>query len=517
MNLRMMAEAELELRKRRADRLKDYETQRDFYSAHPIEYISDRLGVRKDMIDWELLEAYKSHQWDGTRNPLKTILEALAEGKWVGVESATSTGKTFLGACIVLWFLECFKNAMVVTSAPKQDQLSLFIWKEITKLFPVFGRGDLTTLRLRMVQDSDEWVAIGFVAGIKANEDSATKAQGFHAEHMLIILEETPGIPQPIITAFQNTCTAPHNIMLAFGNPDHQLDNLHRFCKLPNVTHVRISAFDHPNVVLDDANFIPGAASRLGLRRIKERYGDEMNPLYRSRARGISPAQGQASLIKLEWCYASTPFDSAQGPEDRDHRLYALGVDVANSEGGDKAAIAFGYGDRLLKIDDFQCPDANQLGKRDIYTLIYEYTISPRRVGVDGVGVGAGTINALKELGIQVMNLGGGEQPIDLGFEEQFNNLRSQMYWQLREDLRNGIIQLPNDEELFADLITPKWFTRNGKIVVESKEEIKKRLGHSPNKGDAVVYWNWVRHLGGEELVVSTRRSGSARKILEGY
>jgi hypothetical protein len=33
----------------------------------------------------------------------------------------------------------------------------------------------------------------------------------------------------------------------------------------------------------------------------------------------------------------------------------------------------------------------------------------------------------------------------------------------------------------------------NGVIKVESKEEIKKRLGRSPNKGDAVIYWNWVR------------------------
>jgi len=494
--------------------LKDYETLRQFYAVNPAEYISDRLGVSREMIDWSLLEEYKSHRWDGTENPLKTILTALAEGKWVGVESATSTGKTFLGACIVLWFLECFKNSIVVTSAPKQDQLSLHIWKEITKLFAMFGKGELTTLRLRMVPNSDEWVALGFVAGIKANEESSTKAQGFHAEHMLIILEETPGIPQQIITAFQNTCTAPHNLMLAFGNPDHQLDNLHRFCKLPNVTHVRISAFDHPNVVLDDANYIPGATSRMGLKRMLDRYGDEMNPLYRSRARGISPAQGQDSLIKLEWCYAASKGEL----EEKEGDIYSLGVDVANSENGDKAAIARGRGNALIRVDDFQCPDANQLGKRDVLYLIKEHDIPPYMVGVDGVGVGAGTVNALRECGYAVKNLGGADTPVEQGTEEEFNNLRSQMYWQLREDLRNGVITLPNDEELFADLITPKWFTRNGKIVVESKEEIKKRLGHSPNKGDAVVYWNWVRHTSkGGKIMVSTRRRRETAELLRGY
>ena len=115
--------------------------------------------------------------------------------------------------------------------------------------------------------------------------------------------------------------------------------------------------------------------------------------------------------------------------------------------------------------------------------------------GVDSVGVGAGTVNALKEMDHYIAALGGADTPIDLpNQEEKFKNLRSQMWWQLREDLRNGIIALPDDQELVADLITPEWEPKDGKVIVESKETIKKRLGHSPNKGDAVVYWNWVRN-----------------------
>jgi hypothetical protein len=79
---------------------------------------------------------------------------------------------------------------------------------------------------------------------------------------------------------------------------------------------------------------------------------------------------------------------------------------------------------------------------------------------------------------------------------EQFVNLRAQMWWQARIDLQfpdeSGII-LPYDEELFVDLSTPRWTNRKGKIIVEEKEEIKRRIGRSPNKGDAFVYWNWVR------------------------
>lgn len=506
-DVQIRANAELELRRRDEEKFKTYESKLEYYRTDPFAYMIERLDVKPETLDWELLPEYKSHTWDGTVNPLMKILEGLAQSKWVGVESGKGTGKTFLAACIVYWFLECWENSLVVTTAPKKDQLTLHVWKEIGRLHKKFGRGFLDTLLLRMKKDeqgkkSYEWAAVGYVAGVEAGEveKSAKKAQGFHAEHMLILFEETPGINQSIITAFQDTCSSPHNLILALGNPDNQFDNLHKFCALPNLEHIRISALDHPNVVTGNANLIPGATSREDIERKTARYGSVENPLYSSGIRGISPGQSQSSLIKLEWCYAAAEkgkqFYDANGKMDE--RLIvgdpALGVDVANSESGDKAAISRGKGAVLLGVEDFHCPDANQLGKKKVYQLYKSYDIHPKKIGVDSVGVGAGTVNALKEMGLKVSALSGAESPVRVRNQfEEFNNLRSQMHWQMREDLRNGEIVLPYDEELFADLVTPEWMTKNGKIVIESKEEIKKRLGRSPNKGDAAIYWNWVR------------------------
>jgi phage terminase large subunit len=506
--IQIAAEAEIEYRKRQADRLKDFESSKIYYRTHLFDYLVERLGFKPETIDWLLLPEYVGHIWDGTTNPLRFLCDCLSEGvRRIGVESATGTGKTKIGAGIVLWFLECFDNSMIVTTAPKEGQLKLHIWREIGKMFNDFGKGELlTSLKLRMIPGQDDWIAIGFVAGVVANEESSTKAQGFHAEHLLIIFEETPGVPKAIIEAFQNTADAPHNIILAFGNPDHQLDNLHRFCGLPNVTSIRISGLDHPNVVLNNPSFIPGAVTREGILDKKMRYGED-SPLYQSRAKGISPGQSIDALIRLEWVNAAIErgklFQNENGKfdENKIEGSKALGVDVANSEAGDKAAIAKGKGTVLLSVIDFQCPDANQLGKRDVLRVMNDENISPDRVGVDSVGVGAGTVNALKEMGKKIIALGGADKPVKVTLgngsgekkEEEFNNLRSQMYWQLSEDLRNGIISLPNDQELVADLTSPKWETKNGEIIVESKEVIKKRLTHSPNKGDAVVYWNWIR------------------------
>ena len=487
------------------------------WRKNPLDYFTERLGIRRETIDWMLIPEYGNHEWDGTPNPLMSICQSLVDNKWTAVESATSVGKTFLGACIVLWFLECFENALVVTTAPKEKQLQLHIWKEIGKLYNRFCIGTLTKLQIRMVEGRDEWIAIGFVAGIRAEEESATKAQGFHAEHMLIIFEETPGVPQPIMEAFQNTAQAPHNLLLAFGNPDHQLDTLHKFAGLKNVNAIRISALDHPNVVLKSASFIPGAVSEEGINRALTRYMHRSNPMYMSRIRGISPEQSVDALIRLEWCSNSALqwMDMCGFKDEPEPKhltgMQALGIDVANSETGDEAAIAYGKGNILLTLESFACPDANQLGHK-ISVKMNEQHIAQEFVGVDGVGVGAGTVNALKEDKKNVVNLLSGSAAIVVpDMVEQFGNLRAQMWWQMRIDLAHGLVILPKDDELFADLITPTWFVRSGKIYIEEKEEIKKRLGRSPNKGDAVVYWNWVR----SRRVTSAAVAGAKSKDTE--
>jgi len=477
------------------------------YQNRPVEWIVEKLGIPEETLRWSKSNGFEAHVWDGTPDPLVAVLHGLADGEDVGVESGTGTGKTFLAACVTLWFLACFPDSIVITAAPKQDQLRLHLWNEIGRLWFRFKRlfpaATLLDGKVRMlggVEERETWTATAFVCGVGADEESATKAQGFHAEHMLIITEETPGIHSAIMTAFANTRTDAHNLHLALGNPDNRLDELHRFCTRPSVRHVRVSALDHPNVVMGEA-LIPGAVSR---KRIKERgleYGED-SALYRSRVRGISPTEARDALIRFQSCEEAADrlglVEYRQGPG-------ALGVDVANSEHGDKAAIARGVGACLLDVTTRACPDSVQLGI-EVGVLIRADGIDPRRVGIDAVGVGAGTVGRLREMGYAVRPLNGGARALGAADAEarartghsvpsfeRFANLRAAMWWKLRQDLERGHIALVDDPELFQDLATPTWFTRNGSIYVEPKEDIRRRLGRSPDKGDAAVMWNWVR------------------------
>lgn len=278
--------------------LKDQPKPDVAYQTDPIGWIRDKMGVPEHHIRWSLNAEYAGHNWDGTVDPLAVVCDALAAGKDCGVESATGTGKTYLAALLCLWFSACFEDSLVVTTAPKEGQLTTQLWKEIGRAWPKFKAAypwaSKVTLRVRMKDGSGEqetWAILGYACAIGSVEESATKAQGFHAAHMLIVTEETPGIDPAVMTAFKNTCTGDHNVRLALGNPDHPRDSLHRFCAEKDVVAVRISAFDHPNVVCG-REVIPGAVGRKSVNSKREDYGGENHPMFKSRVRGICPEEG---------------------------------------------------------------------------------------------------------------------------------------------------------------------------------------------------------------------------------
>ncbi len=499
------------------------------YQKDPIGWIVKYLEIPEHTIRWSMNEGYDDHKWDGDEDPIAQALEALADWRDTGIESATGTGKTFIAACVTYWFLACFKDSIVVTVAPTEKMLLLQMWKEIGAMWPRFHKhfpeAEIFNGKIRMcppegqVGDTapqEKWAATAFVCGVGASEELAGRAKGFHAEHMLHITEETQAIDGAIISSFDHTRTDDHNLHFAIGNPDHQQDQLHLFCERETVVDLRISSYDHPNVVTGKS-IVPGA---IGRRRLAERevdFAPDTSRQYLSQLRGVSPSEAEDALIKRHWCEAA----AARYNQDS-FRIgnLALGVDVADSPKGDEASIARGQGACLTEVDSFQVKeDAREIGKRvHLEATDHENPIDQRHIGVDSVGVGATVVNDLKSMGIKCRKISGAmkaEPKMDKDLlwsltapdgegvlrprgprvvqAEVYDNLRSQVWWRMAEDLRLGRIAIPNDPELFRQLCTPTVSTANNKISVESKDTIKKRLRRSPDKGDAACYWNWVR------------------------
>ncbi|MCU0439336.1 MAG: hypothetical protein MUC49_15695 [Raineya sp.] len=501
------------------------------YQKNPVDWLEERFGESRKNVDWELWGGdYKNHVWDGSISPFKYAWQALADGnKKVGIESATGTGKTHWLARVVFWFLDCFENSFVVTSAPVAGQLKTQLWSEMKSSFHKFKKirpyAELfDSLRLLVdargfdnLEDDEAnqnaWQAVGVASRASSGSKSNTSRQGFHREHMLIITEETPGIDLASMEAYINTSTGEHNLILAVGNPDAQTDTLHNFCKKPNTKHFIISAYDHPNIVLQK-ELIPGAATIGSIEDRKEEYGEE-SAFYKSRVRGISPAQSIDSLIKAEWIKQCINLDI-----EKDNSKNAVGVDVANSINGDKACVAYGESNVVNFIKEFNCPDASHLAYNLILPLdelmnegyhifdipnIKTKGIKGEYIGVDSVGIGTSTINTLHNKKIFAQALSGGQNELAIPKDKdekplyQFASLRSQMYWEAREDLRNKKISIKLEdkrliERLITELVEPKYTVTDKTISVEKKEIIKQRLGgKSPNIADSFVYWNWAR------------------------
>jgi hypothetical protein len=479
------------------------------WRADPIGWAQVRLGVDPRTLRWSLYGGpYDTHVWDGDVDPLAKAADALAAGQWVGVESGKGTGKTYLAAILVLWFLENWVgpsieyDPTVVTMAAQAKQLQTGVWKHIGRFLPQFKAqhpaAQLQNSRLRMRREDDpqsdrSWNAWARSAGAGAGEASASRAQGEHDINQLYILEETAGIKQAIVTAVEETQVVEGtNLILAIGNPHDQFDPLHQFCVSPGVVHIRISALDHPNVVLNDATLMYGATTASKIERLRAKHGED-SPRFNAAVRGLSPAEAEDALIKLSWLKEAATRDVAAGAP-------ALGFDPSNSQHGDPAGLARGLGARLVSVEAFRCPDALVAARDRVAPLIASGLVSASAVGVDGIGVGASAVSKLNELGYRVVNIQSSATPVPRkGEVEQYDNLRAQMYDTLADDLQYGRVGGPGfaDLELQRELTATKSGARNGKTYIQEKDKIRAKLGRSPNKADAVVYWNWVRQSGG--------------------
>ncbi|MEQ1071144.1 terminase [Acinetobacter pittii] len=113
-------------------------------------------------------------------------------------------------------------------------------------------------------------------------------------------------------------------------------------------------------------------------------------------------------------------------------------------------------------------------------------------IHVDIIGVGASTYDFLKQSGMHVIpvDVRNAANSFDRSGRLTFFNLRSQLWWQFRESLDpayGSTVALPPEPELLADLTAPRWGLQGTKIKVESREDIVKRIGRSPDYGSAII------------------------------
>jgi len=493
-------------------------------------WLGERWGEDPKDFKWSEMEEYDGYDWDGTVDPLFKIWESVAMGVWTGVEAAIGVGKTYSAVRVIYWFLDVFENSTVRFIAPTAGHLKTTLWVEMKEAFNKFQRLQpqaklFDSMRIACDEgdlENSKHQAIGLGARVRAGEKTNIKLQGGHGKHMLYVIDEAAGIAHSILESIIQTCISENNIILMLGNPDNETDALHEFCERFDVNHIRISAFDHPNIILNEERY-PGAAT---IKSIKSKAGKNNenieSSLFLSRVQGISPKEGEFSLMKsgaLDKAYDLGRLDDDEFPWD-DDSYNAVGVDVARSTAGDKAAVVFGKKNRLELMKDFQCPNASHLAYNlifnseecedrgyNVYHLptVGDYDIYDEQIGVDAGGVGFSTVETLEEEGYMCRSMIGGPDRDAIPVDENkkpvidFVSFRSQGIWTFFKELNRGefgiVYQTAEIKREFKkECLAHRKAPGIGKIKIEDKGKTKDRLGgKSPNLFDAAWMWNWVR------------------------
>lgn len=195
-------------------------------------------------------------------------------------------------------------------------------------------------------------------------------------------------------------------------------------------------------------------------------------------------------VIPSEWVRQSM---ARWTPEGRHATtMDSIGADIARG-GKDFTEISRRHGvwfDELLSFPGSDTPDGPIAA-----SLIFSAIRDKAPVHVDVIGVGASVYDHFKLIGGHCVPVDGRRtsDKTDRSKQLKFFNKRSELYWKMREALDPNFGQqviLPQDPGLRADLCCARWKLTARGIQVESKDELIKRIGRSPDKGDAVIYAN---------------------------
>jgi hypothetical protein len=419
-------------------------------------------------------------------------LDQLHAERRLAVRGCHGLGKTALAAWAVLHFAATREAAgadwKVVTTASVWRQLSLYLWPEIHK----WARRIQPAPGLRRWRDEDLQVLAvklrhGQAFAVASNDKD--KIEGAHADEMLYVLDEAKAIPEPTWDAVEGAFASGKVLALAISTPGAAVGrfyDIHRRRKGYEDWSVR-------HVTVEEA-VAAGRVLPSWVEQRRQQWGED-SPVYRSRVLGEFSEAGEDVLIPLHLVEAAQERWEGLPDEARAARLTSVGVDVGLTQ--DETVLALRAGDAVVELQTFQNSSTMETAGRVARVLDSRGGVAV----VDVIGVGAGVYDRLKELGkpVRAFNAGAKAFPDGTPATEvrKFANQRARAWWGMR-DLLSGDggheIALPSDDMLTADLTAPRWrVTSIGAVAVadaervEGKDTIRKRLGRSTDRGDAVV------------------------------
>lgn len=456
---------------------------------------SRRKEYRDDPVLWAK-EVAGHHLWSSQAE----VAMSLTRNQNVAVKAGHSVGKSFLAALLSCWWVDTrYPDCFLASTAPSTAQIGAIVWREINHLRSrIEGRykAGLTDHKLPgyvtsdNVWKTDEGIPVGF--GRKPPDQKTDDAfQGLHASQgVLAVGDEAVGLTEEMIDALGNITATSNSRRLLICNPTNPGSHVAKLFKEQhsNWTYHTISVLKSPNFT--DERFVTppevleALADETFVDSKRQEYG-EGSPRWISRIEGEFAWDMGDTLFRQE--DLAKGYDTQADPSV--DALPVLGVDVSRSKSGDTNTIYENLGGRIRFVDEWNDPNAMNTARR-IDKTARERGVPEIRI--DGAGLGGPIADAVRELSrgaYDVIEILGGNPSPD---RNRWANMRAWGFWSLQDRLSTGGIDLDvADDQLADELMGVEKKKRTSGIdnlLLESKEDMRRRGVKSPNRADAAVY-----------------------------
>ncbi|MGQ3209533.1 terminase large subunit domain-containing protein [Shinella sp.] len=423
--------------------------------------------------------------------------EAWRTKRTITFRGGTSLGKSFIEAVVFWHSLVCLDHVQVSIFGPSEPQLQGGVWKQIQqlhdKMHPMFKDAFEVGSRraTRKINPSNCFGEYRLASG-----DRPDNARGIHAYSNYVIVDEATGIDDEVFTgALLNVLSDPDGKLCLVSNPSKASGFFFRTHLDPDIsaswTQVHGTLYDSPN-------YNPETFEQLA-----KNYGGPTSRQYRCMVMGEFPLSDVDGLINREF------IDAAVLNEDcvpADNVPVVWGLDPAGA-GKDASVLCVRHDNTLVGFHEWQGLEPTPLA----YKIRELYEKAPKKerpavISIDATGLGNGVYSILKDWGLPVHACIFAGTPTRS--PDRYSRIRDQLWWEMREWIHSENVSIPNHQRLIEELATPTYEDGSGKIKLEDKKAIKKRLGgRSPDYADALAIsfavsktrfaskWNWSKPI----------------------
>lgn len=469
---------------------------------NPVAFVRDRLKAEPDA--WQL----RALEMLGKPGRNRICMKACA-----------GPGKTSVLAWSALWFMltqldkDELPNGICLSST--EDNLRTNLWKEIAKWLardPLLSdQFAMNSERLYQKDSKSLWFLAARSYPQSSDPLSAGESlSGLHGDYVLVLLDEAGSMPPSILTrAEQALSNCKRGVILLAGNPTSRDSALYKAATSGHYENIKITADP------DDPERTPRVAKEWAAEQI-EAHGRN-DPWVRSYILGEFPERDFSGLLSPEEVERSQMRSAPMADKVAYERR--IGVDVARF-GDDRTVLFPRQGRQAYMPIEMRNADGPKVVRR-LQAAVDRWTPSPAPVPAiyvdDTGGYGSSVVDhaAIQRLGVIPVNVS--ESADD---PEHYFNRRAEIYWRAAQWVKSGGC-LPEIPGLAEEAAATQYDTPNGRLKLEPKELVKRRLGRSPDLWDAFCLTfsekdRYINDVSGA-IVTETVHSDSRNSVMRNY